>query len=142
MKRFLYYIVKRLNIYYIYILYKINIILAEGSWIQGGSRTTSGAGIGTTGSGSGNSGVQAPPLNITGPVGGHTDLSGGSRQNLVQSPNMGMAQAGPPHNSSNSQNALSSNSHQVGPNLHHYRGLIPPFVSFAYTFYLYYLYFR
>lgn len=42
---------------------------------------------------------------------------------------MGMGQGGP-HNSSNSQNVVSSSSHHIGPNLHHYRGLIPPFVSF------------
>ncbi|XP_071644980.1 uncharacterized protein Nocte isoform X8 [Temnothorax longispinosus] len=102
----------------------------EGSWIQGGSRTASGAApVTSAGPGNGNTPVaQGLPLNI--PVsGGHTQEGpGGGRQNLGQSPNMGAGPAGQ-HNSVNNQgSAPSSGSHQIGPNLHHYRGLIPPFM--------------
>ncbi|XP_018302966.1 protein PRRC2C isoform X3 [Mycetomoellerius zeteki] len=102
----------------------------EGSWIQGGSRTASGAvPVTSAGPGNGNTPVgQGLPLNI--PVsGGHTQEGpGGGRQNLGQSPNMGAGPAGQ-HNSVNNQgSAPSSGSHQIGPNLHHYRGLIPPFM--------------
>ncbi|XP_011159368.1 protein PRRC2C isoform X9 [Solenopsis invicta] len=102
----------------------------EGSWIQGGSRTAGGA-VPVTSAGPGNGNTpagQALPLNI--PVsGGHTQEGpGGGRQNLGQSPNMGAGPGGQ-HNSVNNQGpAPSSGSHQVGPNLHHYRGLIPPFM--------------
>jgi len=107
------------------------IFTAEGSWIQGGSRTASGA-VPVTSAGPGNGNTpagQGLPLNI--PVsGGHTQEGpGGGRQNLGQSPNMVAGPAGQ-HNSVNNQgSAPSSGSHQIGPNLHHYRGLIPPFVS-------------
>ncbi|XP_029661458.1 protein PRRC2C isoform X11 [Formica exsecta] len=102
----------------------------EGSWIQGGSRMASGAAPATSaGPGNGNTpGGQGLPLNI--PVsGGHTQEGpGGGRQNLGQSPNMGAGPAGQ-HNSVNNQgSAPSSGTHQVGPNLHHFRGLIPPFM--------------
>ncbi|XP_077281745.1 no circadian temperature entrainment isoform X8 [Temnothorax americanus] len=102
----------------------------EGSWIQGGSRTASGAApVTSAGPGNGNTpAAQGLPLNI--PVsGGHTQEGpGGGRQNLGQSPNMGAGPAGQ-HNSVNNQgSAPSSGSHQIGPNLHHYRGLIPPFM--------------
>ncbi|XP_072748347.1 uncharacterized protein Nocte isoform X5 [Anoplolepis gracilipes] len=100
----------------------------EGSWIQGGSRTASGAAPATSaGPGNGNTpGGQGLPLNI--PVsGGHTQEGpGGGRQNLAQSPNMGAAPAGQ-HNSVNNQGSAPS-SGQIGPNLHHFRGLIPPFM--------------
>lgn len=85
--------------------------------------TSAGPGNGNTPAG------QGLPLNI--PVsGGHTQEGpGGGRQNLGQSPNMGAGPGGQ-HNSVNNQgSAPSSGSHQIGPNLHHYRGLIPPFVS-------------
>ncbi|KMQ95821.1 large proline-rich protein bat2 [Lasius niger] len=103
---------------------------AEGSWIQGGSRTASGAAPATSaGPGNGNTpGGQGLPLNI--PVsGGHTQEGpGGGRQNLGQSPNMGAGPAGQ-HNSVNNQgSAPPSGTHQIGPNLHHFRGLIPPFM--------------
>ncbi|XP_071563267.1 uncharacterized protein Nocte isoform X8 [Temnothorax nylanderi] len=102
----------------------------EGSWIQGGSRTASGAApVTSAGPGNGNTpAAQGLPLNI--PVtGGHTQEGpGGGRQNLGQSPNMGAGPAGQ-HNSVNNQgSAPSSGPHQIGPNLHHYRGLIPPFM--------------
>ncbi|CAL1675422.1 unnamed protein product [Lasius platythorax] len=102
----------------------------EGSWIQGGSRTASGAAPATSaGPGNGNTpGGQGLPLNI--PVsGGHTQEGpGGGRQNLGQSPNMGAGPAGQ-HNSVNNQgSAPPSGTHQIGPNLHHFRGLIPPFM--------------
>lgn len=102
----------------------------EGSWIQGGSRTASGAPPATSaGPGNGNTpGGQGLPLNI--PVsGGHTqEVPGGGRQNLGQSPNMGAGPAGQ-HNSVNNQGpAPATGAHQIGPNLHHFRGLIPPFM--------------
>ncbi|XP_070167934.1 protein PRRC2C isoform X10 [Polyergus mexicanus] len=102
----------------------------EGSWIQGGSRMASGAAPATSaGPGNGNTpGGQGLPLNI--PVsGGHTQEGpGGGRQNLGQSPNMGAGPVGQ-HNSVNNQgSAPSSGAHQIGPNLHHFRGLIPPFM--------------
>ncbi|XP_020288922.1 protein PRRC2C-like isoform X4 [Pseudomyrmex gracilis] len=103
----------------------------EGSWIQGGSRTASGAAPTTpaAGPGSGNTpGGQGLPLNI--PVsGGHIQEGpGGGRQNLGQSPNMGAGPAGQ-HNAINNQGSAPSSGSQIGPNMHHYRGIIPPFVS-------------
>lgn len=114
----------------------MNLFAAEGSWIQGGSRTASGAPPATSaGPGNGNTpGGQGLPLNI--PVsGGHTQEGpGGGRQNLGQSPNMGAGPAGQ-HNSVNNQgSAPSTGTHQIGPNLHHFRGLIPPFVSLLLRF--------
>lgn len=107
------------------------IISAEGSWIQGGSRAAGGAGAGAAGPGSGSTqGAQGPPINI-GSQPGHTEGPSGGRPNLGPSPGMGMGQAGP-HGSQNNQNPLPSGPHQVGPNMHHYRGLIPPFVSIFY----------
>ncbi|XP_011881857.1 PREDICTED: protein PRRC2C isoform X7 [Vollenhovia emeryi] len=102
----------------------------EGSWIQGGSRTAGGpVPVTSAGPGNGNTPAgQGLPLNI--PVsGGHTQEGpGGGRQNLGQSPNMGAGPGGQ-HNAVNNQgSAPSSGSHQIGPNLHHYRGLIPPFM--------------
>ncbi|XP_029174414.1 protein PRRC2C isoform X7 [Nylanderia fulva] len=102
----------------------------EGSWIQGGSRTASGAAPATSaGPGNGNTpGGQGLPLNI--PVsGGHTQEGpGGGRQNLGQSPNMGAGPAGQ-HNAVNNQGSVpATGTHQIGPNLHHFRGLIPPFM--------------
>ncbi|XP_066588319.1 protein PRRC2A-like isoform X2 [Prorops nasuta] len=95
----------------------------EGSWIQGGSRTGSGAGAATAGSGNGSTqAVQGPPMNISG-QGGHSEGPGTARQNLGQSPAMAMAPVGQ-HNSNNSQAPAPS----TGPNLHQYRGLIPPFM--------------
>ncbi|XP_012533610.1 protein PRRC2C isoform X4 [Monomorium pharaonis] len=101
----------------------------EGSWIQGGSRTPGGA-VPVTSAGPGNGNTpagQALPLNI--PVsGGHTQEGpGGGRQNLGQSPNMGAGPGGQ-HNSVNNQGSAPSSGPQIGPNLHHYRGLIPPFM--------------
>ncbi|XP_011689598.1 PREDICTED: protein PRRC2C isoform X5 [Wasmannia auropunctata] len=100
----------------------------EGSWIQGGSRTAGGA-VPVTSAGPGNGNTpagQGLPLNI--PVsGGHTqEVPGGGRQNLGQSPNMGAGPAGQ-HNAVNNQGSAPS-SGSLGPNLHHYRGLIPPFM--------------
>ncbi|XP_067205035.1 protein PRRC2B isoform X4 [Linepithema humile] len=102
----------------------------EGSWIQGGSRTASGAAPATpAGPGNGNTPAgQGLPLNI--PVsGGHTQEGpGGGRQNLGQSPNTGAGPGGQ-HNAVNNQgSAPAAGSNQIGPNLHHYRGLIPPFM--------------
>ncbi|XP_011644345.1 protein PRRC2C isoform X1 [Pogonomyrmex barbatus] len=101
----------------------------EGSWIQGGSRTASGA-VPVTSAGPGNGNTpagQGLPLNI--PVsGGHTQEGpGGGRQNLGQSPNMGAGPGGQ-HNSVNNQGSAPSSSSQIGPNMHHYRGIIPPFM--------------
>ncbi|KAL0122312.1 hypothetical protein PUN28_007210 [Cardiocondyla obscurior] len=101
----------------------------EGSWIQGGSRTASGT-VPVTSAGPGNGNTpagQGLPLNI--PSGGHTQEGpGGGRQNLGQSPNMGAGPGGQ-HNAVNNQGpAPSSGSHQIGPNMHPYRGLIPPFM--------------
>lgn len=104
---------------------------AEGSWIQGGSRTASGAAPATpAGPGNGNTQAgQVLPLNAPGP-GGHTQEGpGGGRQNLAQSPNMVVGQGGQ-HNAANNQGSVPpTGSHQIGPNIHHYRGFIPPFVS-------------
>ncbi|XP_032674402.1 protein PRRC2C isoform X9 [Odontomachus brunneus] len=101
----------------------------EGSWIQGGSRTASGAAPATpAGPGSGNTQAgQGLPLNIPGP-GGHTQEGpGGGRQNLAQSPNMVVGQGGQ-HNTANNQGSVPpAGAHQIGPNMH-YRGFIPPFV--------------
>ncbi|XP_035717368.1 protein PRRC2C-like isoform X6 [Vespa mandarinia] len=91
----------------------------EGSWIQGGSRTTSGTTTTTGAPGNGNTpAVQGPP--IVGPSGstGHTEALAGGRQNLGQSPNMAMGQAGQ-STSPNSQGPLPSGSHQI------YRGNFP-----------------
>ncbi|KAK2582795.1 hypothetical protein KPH14_005056 [Odynerus spinipes] len=89
----------------------------EGSWIQGGSRTAGGAAPTTGGLGSGNTPVaQGPPI-ISGP-GTHAEGLGGGRQNLGQSPNMAMGQAGQ-SSSPNSQGPLPSGSHQT------YRGNFP-----------------
>lgn len=105
---------------------------AEGSWIQGGSRTASGTVAPATPAGPGNGNTpagQGLPLNIPGSGGHPQEGPGGGRQNLGQSPNMGVGQGGQ-HNPANNQgSAPSSGSHQIGPNMHHYRGLIPPFVS-------------
>jgi len=99
--------------------------------MQGGSRTVSGtAPAAPIGPGSGNTtGGQGLPLNMSA-SGGHTQEGpGGGRQNLGQSPNMGAGPGGQ-HNAVNNQSSVSSSgTHQIGPNLHHYRGLIPPFVS-------------
>lgn len=99
--------------------------------MQGGSRTAGGAAPTTpVGPGSGNTpGGQGLPLNIPA-AGGHTQEGpAGGRQNLGQSPNMAAGPGGQ-HNSVNNQgSAPASGAHQIGPNLHHYRGLIPPFVS-------------
>lgn len=85
--------------------------------------------IPAAGPGSGNTpAAQGLPLNVPG-SGGHTQEGpGGGRQNLGQSPNMGVGQGGQ-HNAANNQGPAPSGSHQIGPNMHHYRGLIPQFVS-------------
>ncbi|XP_051158861.1 protein PRRC2C isoform X5 [Leptopilina boulardi] len=96
----------------------------EGSWIQGGSRAAGGVGTVATGPGNGNTQVaQGPLINIVCPP-GHTEGPNGGRPNLAQSPGMAMGQAGPPNN----QSSIPSGPHQVGPNVHHYRGIIPPFM--------------
>ncbi|KAI4486854.1 hypothetical protein M0802_012274 [Mischocyttarus mexicanus] len=84
----------------------------EGSWIQGGSRTTSGTTPPAGAPGNGNTpAVQGPPI-ISGSA-GHTEALPGGRQNLGQSPNMAMAQAGQSSTSPNSQQGpLPSGSHQ------------------------------
>ncbi|XP_034934414.1 protein PRRC2B isoform X3 [Chelonus insularis] len=93
----------------------------EGSWIQGGSRTPGGA----SGTGGGSTPVgQGPPIGI-GPAPGHSEGLGGGRQNLGPSPVMGTAQAGQQSNQSSASTGANTAS---GPNLHHYRGLIPPFM--------------
>lgn len=99
----------------------------EGSWIQGGSRTAGGVGTGATGPGNGNTqAAQGPPVGVGGPP-GHTEVPTGGRPNLGQSPGMAMAQAGP-NGPQNNQGPLVPGPHQVVPNMHHYRGLIPPFM--------------
>lgn len=105
--------------------------IAEGSWIQGGSRTTSGTTPTTGAPGNGNTpAVQGPP--IVGPSGGttgNTEGLAGGRQNLAQSPNMAMGQAGQ-STSPNSQGPLPSASHQVSSN-------VPLSRTYSYiTFYL------
>lgn len=99
--------------------------------MQGGSRTASGTAPTTpAGPGNGNTpGGPGLPLNVPASGGHAQEGPGGGRQNLGQSPNMAAGLAGQ-HNSVNNQgSAPSSGTHQIGPNIHHYRGLIPPFVS-------------
>lgn len=70
--------------------------------------------------GSGNIQVgQGPPIGLGGPPPGQGEPQPGGRPNLAPSPGMGMAPAG------------QQNQGQIppGPNMHHYRGIIPQFVS-------------
>lgn len=92
--------------------------VAEGSWIQGGGGKPGGLGSGNIPE------VLVPPMNI-GP-GGYTEAPGGGRSNLGQSPGMGLVQVGP---SNVSQGSSGPSNPHIGPNMHHYKGIIPSFVS-------------
>ncbi|XP_044595576.1 protein PRRC2C-like isoform X3 [Cotesia glomerata] len=96
----------------------------EGSWIQGGSRTP-GAGVGT-GGGSTQVG-QGPPVGLSGTP-GHSEGLGGGRPSLGQSPVMGSVPAGQPNQGVAVSSSVNPTAAAPGPNIHHYRGLIPPFM--------------
>jgi hypothetical protein len=102
---------------------------AEGSWIQGGSRIAGGPGTGVAVGVAGSGNIQGGPGLPVGPTPGQVEGPAGGRPNSGQSPGMGMAPAGQHPGPQNNQAQVPPGPHQIGPNMHHYRGIIPPFVS-------------